>query len=359
MYGNQRVLFVTTDQALMRRVPELLGAESGRWQPLFAPTSDRAWWELVQGPIEAVVWDRQLEGLEVAQFLARVREGFPRIGLLALAPVSTVIAGRGWSGSYGLHELPRHCDAATLVSQLDRAVDLQQILTQERLRSLIGDLRRLPSVPRTYWDLVDAASRPTTGLSEIARIVQCDPAMSLKVLQLVNSAFFGLAQRVTSIQKAVSYLGLDLLKGIVLTAHTFAAFDTMGVESFSIEQFQLCSIRVARLAQKFVPDRMLAEEIFTSALLHDIGELVLAVVEPEKSAAVTERVAKPATPWTKSNGRSSGRRTAMSGRSCSTPGGFRCLSSNASHFIMSPRAFEAARGVSLRRFTRRMRWSAS
>ena len=136
---------------------------------------------------------------------------------------------------------------------------------------------------------MNAASRAETTVSEISAIIQRDPAMSVKVLQLVNSSFFGLKSRVSSIAQAVSYLGVGLLKSLVLSAHVFSALDVSRCKVLSIERFQLYSIRIGRLAQRMVKSKAAGEEAFTAGVIHNVGELVLAVKRPDEFAQVLQR----------------------------------------------------------------------
>lgn len=173
---------------------------------------------------------------------------------------------------------------------LERACRLHAVLHNLRGVALVAELDGLPSVPRSYWQLVQAASKPDVSLQHITGIIESDPAMTVRVLQLVNSAFFGLMQRVTSVSAAVAYLGLENIKGLALSAHVFSAFSTCQVRGFSLELFQAYSVRVGRLARDFVKDLGLGEEALTAGIVHDIGKMILAVRRPKELAAVIERV---------------------------------------------------------------------
>jgi hypothetical protein len=121
-----------------------------------------------------------------------------------------------------------------------------------------------------------ADGRPPTRRRRRRRIVETDAAMSVKVLQIVNSAYFGLAQKMTSIQRSVVYLGIELLKGLTLVAHVFSSLEKAAVVGFSLDRFQDHSLRCARLAKAFLKDSPRAEDAFTAGLVHDIGKLIIA-----------------------------------------------------------------------------------
>ncbi|HWV39818.1 MAG TPA: HDOD domain-containing protein [Vulgatibacter sp.] len=121
-------------------------------------------------------------------------------------------------------------------------------------------LRVLLSVPRTFWEITEAASQPDVGLADIARIVEHDAAMSVKVLQLVNSSYFGLAQRQTSVRHAVAYLGTEMVKALALTANVFVSA-APAIAGVTLDELQRHSLLTARIAKRFFSD----EEIPRSA----------------------------------------------------------------------------------------------
>ena len=181
--------------------------------------------------------------------------------------------------------LTKPCDAGVLRSTIERTHGLHTRLDSERVRSIVGNVERLPSVPKTYHELTKVASDPTKGLVDIANVIRLDPAMSVKVLQLVNSAYFCTSRRISSIAEAVSFLGIDLIKGLALTANAFSALDGRVIEGFSIDRLQTFSVLCAKVAKRLCGARASAEEAFTAGLVHDIGKIVLAIGLPEELAA--------------------------------------------------------------------------
>jgi HD-like signal output (HDOD) protein len=136
-----------------------------------------------------------------------------------------------------------------------------------------------------YCELTRAVGRPETSVADIANIVRRDGAMSVKVLQLVNSSYFGLRQRIASIHQAVAYLGVEVVKALALTAHAFAAVEAeLGPE---LELLTAEALGVARICKRLLTDPRHADDGFTAGLLHDIGKIVLAVLFPERYAQAT------------------------------------------------------------------------
>jgi len=104
--------------------------------------------------------------------------------------------------------------------------------------------------------------------------------------ELYGKAYFGANQRMVSIRGAVSYLGVELLKGLVLASSTFAAAENLSVEGFSLERLRSSSLLAARSARRFIADKGLADEAFTTGLVHDVGKIVIALGLPGEFSRV-------------------------------------------------------------------------
>jgi len=105
----------------------------------------------------------------------------------------------------------------------------------------------------------------------------------------VNSACFGVSRTITRLDQAVSYLGMELIKNLALTVHVFASLEKTAMRSgFSFEAQQERSLLTARVARRLLSDPGKAQDAFTAGLLHEIGNLILAVCIPAKFNAVVE-----------------------------------------------------------------------
>jgi putative nucleotidyltransferase with HDIG domain len=272
----KRILFVDDEQMMLDALRARLRKQRQQWDMVFAPGGQAALAELERGRFDVVVSDMRMPGIDGVTLLHRVKDQYPataRIILSGHAEREAVVNVLRVAHQF----LSKPCDLDVLRTVIERATGLQALLEDDKVRSVIGSLDRLPSVPRTYWDLTQAAARSNVRVDELARIVEQDVAMSVKVLQLVNSGYFGLAHRQTSVQQAVTYLGTELLKAFTLTAHVFGSAGACAVKGFSLDVQQRHSLLVARLAKRLLGDRKSAAEAFTAALVHDIGKIVLAM----------------------------------------------------------------------------------
>jgi HD-like signal output (HDOD) protein/CheY-like chemotaxis protein len=271
----QRILFVDDEQNVLDGLQNLLRKERRRWEMVFAHGGEAALAEVEKAPFDVVVSDMRMPGLDGAQLLQRVKDlhpGTARIVLSGHAEHEASVRALAVAHRF----LAKPCDADSLRVVIERTLQLRALLSDDLVRKVIGRLDNLPSIPRTYQELMRATADPEASISDVGRIVETDAAMSVKVLQIVNSAYFGLAQKMTSIQRAVVYLGIELLKGLTLVAHVFSSLEKAAVVGFSLDRFQDHSLRCARLAKAFLKDSPRAEDAFTAGLVHDIGKLIIA-----------------------------------------------------------------------------------
>jgi putative nucleotidyltransferase with HDIG domain len=282
---RKRILFVDDEAQVLGGLQDLLRKQRRNWEMVFALGGDVALEELRKAPFDVVVSDMRMPGMDGAELLRRVQQEYPivaRIVLSGYAERDAMVRALPVAHQF----LSKPCDAEELRVVIDRACGLQALLHDAATRKLVGKLDKLPSVPQCYLELTRAVTNPEGGLGVVANIVERDPAMSAKVLQLVNSGYFGLGQRVTSVQRAVIYLGIDLIQGLALTAEVFSTIAVPTVEGFSLDQVQEHSFLTARLAKRLVSDPKRAEEAFAAAIVHDIGKMILALVLPERYAEV-------------------------------------------------------------------------
>ncbi|WP_321493050.1 HDOD domain-containing protein [uncultured Desulfobacter sp.] len=148
--------------------------------------------------------------------------------------------------------------------------DIQAVLTLDR--------DTLPSFPQVAAKLLEASKNDTASLEEVAKIVETDPGISIRVLELVNSAFYGLRRKVTILSDAVVILGLDEIKKLALGLAIFEnLFKTGHTKEFNRLIFWRHSLAVAMLSMKIAQkiSYQNPQEAYTAGLLHDVGKIFL------------------------------------------------------------------------------------
>jgi HD-like signal output (HDOD) protein len=283
--NRKRILFVDDEPHLLDGLRNLLRKQRTHWDMTFALGGQHALAAFRRAPFDVIVSDMRMPGMDGAVLLQKIKEEYPSVARIVLsghAEREAVVRALPVAHQY----LSKPCDADLLRAVIERTCHLQALLHDEAIRDVVSKLDKLPSVPRSFGALMRAVTRDDVGLPQVARIIEEDPAMSAKVLQLTNSACFGLGQRVTSIQQSVAYLGVDVLRGLVLTTHVFAEMDTVSVPGFSLDQFQRSSLLTARLARRLVSSPARGDEAFATGMVHDIGKLILALGLPDRFSGV-------------------------------------------------------------------------
>jgi HD-like signal output (HDOD) protein len=284
----------------------LVVSENARRQPWLDQVFDERQWQVEyatnaadvhravasKAGVHCVAAERGTPGLERPSLLEELRVKHPELALASL-----VGQGSPRQGEHASYPMIRSTEPTAIQTLLDRAVALQRVIGRPAVRSLVSGIAQLSSVPDSYWTLMNAASQPDITPIELAQIVESDPALHLRVLQLINSAFFGLSARISTMQQAMACVGSDLFKGFVLTAHVFSALDTHELRGFSLDRFQLYSFRVARFAQRLAANKQTSDAAFRAALMRDIGELFLAAKHPGRFQEMLQRVAQTGEPY--------------------------------------------------------------
>lgn len=285
MGGAHRILFVDDEVSILDGLQNLLHKQRHLWHMVFSQSGEAALAELQKAPFDVIVSDMRMPGMDGATLLTAVKESYPNVARIVLsgqAERDALIKALPVAHQF----LSKPCDGEMLRVVIERACRLQRLLTDETIRTAIGKLDALPSAAATYHDLTQALASPDVGLTTVAAVVERDPAMAAKVLQLVNSAYFGLAQRVTSVAQAMVYLGADTMKGLVLTSQVFALAEQRQLPGLSVDALQEHSLMTARLAKRLVVNQRVADDAFTAGLLHDIGQIALSVSMPETYAEI-------------------------------------------------------------------------
>jgi HD-like signal output (HDOD) protein len=259
---------------------------SGQVEMTYAVGAEAAMDIVRSEPVDIVVTDMHMPGVDGAMLLGAIKEDHPHIVRIMLCPQSetdSILVALPVSHQI----LAKPMVPEGLWNAIERIYQLRELLT-DSLRKKIGGMQQLPSVPTVYFEMMAAMARPDVSAQKITRILEKDAAMAAKTLQVVNSACFCLSRTISRLDQAVAYLGMELIRDLSLTVHMFAALEPTAIRSgFSFDAEQEHSLLTARVARRLVSNPRNAQQAFTAALLHDVGNLVLAVCIPEKFKLVT------------------------------------------------------------------------
>ncbi len=143
----------------------------------------------------------------------------------------------------------------------------------------------MPAFPASVQQVIALASDLNTAPKELVRVVEHDPVLTLKLLKVANSAYFGLSRPIVSINHAVVYLGINTVRHVALAIAAIGVLPKKNEAQFDMDDFllhSLCTAVVTRaLARQIRIPEAAAANFFVAGLLHDIGQVVFAQYEPE------------------------------------------------------------------------------
>jgi len=284
MADKKRILFVDDEPNVLDGLRRMLRKMRDEWAMTFVASAREALEALEQAPFDVVISDMRMPEMGGAELLDEVRRRCPAAVRLILSGHSDqemILKSVGPTHQF----LAKPCDAEQLKATVARACALRELLADEQLKAVVASIKSLPSVPLFYSRLLGLLNSPECSLQDVGKIISSDVGMTAKILQLVNSAFFGLRHHIESPSQAIAYLGIETVRAVVLTASVFSEFEHAPQAKKTAESLYPHSITVGNLAGKIAKtvsaDRRLLDDALMAGMLHDVGELVLAAELPE------------------------------------------------------------------------------
>lgn len=285
------LIFVDDEPRVLQGLQRQLHGMRQEWQMTFVDGGIKALAFMDQHPVDVVVTDMKMPIMDGAQLLTEVTKRHPncvRIVLSGHADRESLLRLVGPAHQY----LSKPCNAEELRQAISRAFSLRDLLTNERLKQLATRVRTLPTLPALHAQLTAELRKEEPSMERVGDIVARDIGLSTKLLQLVNSAFFGLSQPVSNAHEAVMYLGLATVRALVLSLQVFSQYEQTQIKGFSLDGLAqhswMVSVYARRIAEAEHIDAKIADQCFLAGLLHDLGQLILATGMTDNYARVIE-----------------------------------------------------------------------
>lgn len=298
---KRRILFVDDELNVLYGLQRMLHNMRQAWDMEFTNNPRQALEILASRQFDVVISDMRMPDMNGSRFLSEVMRRHPQIIRIILSGhADPELTMEAFNVTHQL--LSKPCDAVTIKATVCRALTLRKLLDGDTpLKALISRLVSLPSLPSLYAQIIEELQSPDVSPHSIARIISHDPAMIAKILQLVNSAYFGLRRRISNLSQAVTLLGLDTIKALVLTVQVFSQFDPDTALGYSVEKLWQHSSMVGGLARYIAKaegcNEELINDVLMAGLLHDLGKLILAINLPNIYAKVAGMVQDQGISW--------------------------------------------------------------
>ena len=161
------------------------------------------------------------------------------------------------------------------------------------MRELVGGVSALPSLPETYRKLSLALDDPATPPARIASIIESNPPIAVKLMQLANSAFFSRRVATHDVAGAIVQLGINTVRHVVLQLEAFQLAATVRPNvRRHLSELQARSLRVADCARQLLPSAAQRSQAFMAGLLCDIGQVLLATLQQDRWEDIVDEAHK-------------------------------------------------------------------
>jgi HD-like signal output (HDOD) protein len=280
---SETMLFVDDDANLLQGLQRMLRPKRNEWSMTFVTGSKEALKEMERVCFDVIVVDMRMPEIDGAELLQLVKKICPksvRIILSGQAELPTILKAIGCTHQY----LSKPCDPETLKNAIERASRLRKFIFNEDLEEFVSQLEALPSQKKHYHTVVEELKKESPVLEVIADAIAADLSMSAKVLQLVNSSFFGPKRAVYSVVDAVGILGVDLLRKLIADAPIFKCTEEDIVSGIDLVALNQCSVEKA--TRSCSGDNVCSPFEKSAYQFSSIGKLVLALFKPDIYAQV-------------------------------------------------------------------------
>ena len=276
---KKRILFVDDNQQLLTAIRRMLWSAQDRWEMNFLRSGDEALELLSRQHHDVIVADMRMPGMDGRRLLRTVRKQYPWMMRLVLSGESNqrnILRSVPEAHQF----LTKPVTADQLITVIERGCGLRDMILSHEIKSIIGRIDALPAQPEVYKALLRVLDDEASPVEAISAVISKDVALSADILKLVNSSFFGPRVKVRSLEQAVTLLGMETIKGLVLGVQLLKIFDTRKIPEFSFPKLWEHSLATARLARRIAILEGLSPEAqddsYIAGMLHDLGKFVLA-----------------------------------------------------------------------------------
>jgi putative nucleotidyltransferase with HDIG domain len=275
---NINVLFVDDEPDVINGLKRMLFSMKREWGMFFALSGAEALEIMEKYKIDVVVSDMRMPGMDGTELLNITKQKHPEILRIILSGYQDEI--KILRSTLTAHQfLLKPCNAQTIKETIEKTFSFRAKLENQKLIDIINGIGELPSIPELYLKVEEEIAKPDFSFEKVKKIISGDPAMTAKILQTVNSGFFGLPRRVTDLLHALSFMGVNTIKSIVLYLQTFSDNSIPPKYKGFCQKLGEHSLKVAQIAKIITSiekmEKNIVEDAFTSGILHDIGKLIL------------------------------------------------------------------------------------
>lgn len=297
MANRPKILFVDDEPNILSGIRRMLRNQLNRWDLEYCNSGPEAISLVKSEVVDFVISDMRMPGMDGAQLLHHVKDLSPntvRIVLSGQSDKDQILECVKVAHQY----FSKPCVSEDLVEVISRVGALRNKVISNDVRELAANVAFAPSRSNVIGQLKTELAKEEPNSNVVRELVAQDIGLSVKLIQIVSSSFFGERKVVYEPARAASLLGSSLLQKLIDETSIVDESNPLGkqIEDLSLESIAIANSAKA-IAQKKVNDIEVFQQVYLSGLLTNVGKMILMQNAPEKYADVmtliTEENAKP------------------------------------------------------------------
>ena len=274
------ILFVDEKAELVERLRDAFYRRKSEWNVEHAKSQPQAIELLRASKFDIIITDSQVSGFDGVDLLNHVHAKYPGMTRILLTKPSEIDSIARMSEA--AHQFAfKPCVPTDLVALIGRAGALNSRIQSEIVRRLVGGTKHVPSAPRTALKIASLIAKGEATVQEVGELIERDPGLSVRVLQVANSALFRRSRELTNVSDAVSFIGFETAKALAIANEAFRITPENKFLMRLIDDTCEKAFWGAAMTSKFLSGHPLRETAMTAALVRDIGILITANANPQ------------------------------------------------------------------------------
>jgi len=273
-----KILFVDSEINVLNGIKRILHKNRNIWEMFFAVSVKEANQKMKKHSIDVVVAEFKITAEDGEPFLMKVKSDLP----LAIRIVYSdeISKDKLYDALFYAHYfLQKPFKPKELKERIESGIKIKSGITDNiALQKIVSSVTKLPSLPKIFFEINEVIKKDDFSLKQVSDLIEKDVAMSARVIQIVNSGFFGINKEITSIFEALKLIGIETVRSLVLTVNVFEVFRGNRLLEKYLSQIMNHSFLVAHGAKKYIEhftdETNLSEFAFIAGLFHDIGKLI-------------------------------------------------------------------------------------
>lgn len=291
-----RILIVDDEENILKALRRELFEED--YEVEIASSAEEALGLLEKKPVQMVVSDIRMPSMDGLRFLEIVQLRWPYVNRAILSGfVDKSTALEALAKGIATAFIPKPWERVSLLQIIRKSLEIQQVLSNWKLLDAVTGIDKLPTLPRLYYELVQLL-RKDAPVGDVAHLIEKDTGTTARILQVANSAFYGW-RKITSVERAVSLIGTEGVRDIVLVS-TLASQKKLGPgEDLLLDQILTQSQAVVRFMKDvhaLHAKQPIPEALSCLGILQDVGKILMLQHLPSRIADVMGGGPPPA-PW--------------------------------------------------------------